>query len=134
LRELYGSTSVHIFLCNWYKVAADAYRDIFQDAGDHAGELETSVMLAHFPELVQLERADAGAIAQSRFEAVRRGWVEITRPWQLLTTNSGAGDPRPATPEKGHELTRMVVDRLSRFLTELSASELDPRFPFEPHE
>jgi creatinine amidohydrolase len=130
LRELYPSTRVHLFLCHWYKVAADVYRETFDDAGDHAGELETSMGLAHFPGLVAMGQADAGATARSRFEAVERGWVEITRPWHLLTTNSGAGDPRPATSAKGERVTEAVVERLATFLAELSASPVDETFPF----
>ena len=130
LRELYGSTPVHLFLCNWYKVAADTYASIFENAGDHAGELETSMALAHFPGLVRMDQADDGATASTRFEAVNRGWVEITRPWHLLTTNSGAGDPRPATAAKGHALTDLVVDRIADFLVELSDSPIDARFPY----
>lgn len=130
LRELHTETKVHLFLCNWYKVAADRYREIFEDAGDHAGELETSVVLSHFPELVEMERADAGAMAVTKFDAVTRGWVEITRPWHLLTTNTGAGDPRPATAEKGRRVTEIVVERIAGFLTELSASGVDDSFPY----
>jgi creatinine amidohydrolase len=130
LRELHLETSVHLFLCNWYKVAADQYASIYEDAGDHAGEMETSMGLAHFPGLVVMSQADPGATARTRFEAVNRGWVEITRPWHLLTTNSGAGDPRPATAEKGERVTRLVVERLAAFLTELSASPADATFPY----
>ncbi len=57
-----------------------------------------------------MDQADPGATAPTRFEAVNRGWVEITRPWHLLTTNSGAGDPRPATAAKGEALTEVVVE------------------------
>ncbi len=88
------------------------------------------MVLAHAPELVQMEQADAGTMATTRLEAVNRGWVEITRPWHLLTTNSGAGDPRLATAEKGHALTQIVTDRLAGFLVELSAATLDDSFPF----
>jgi creatinine amidohydrolase len=130
LRELHGATSVHLFLCNWYKVASDHHKTIFDDAGDHAGELETSMGLAHFPGLVAMDQADAGSMARTRFEAVNRGWVEITRPWHLLTTNSGAGDPRPATPLKGEQLTDAVVERIAGFLTELAASPIDGKFPY----
>ena len=125
LRELHLSTKVHLFLCNWYKVSSDVYATIFEQKDDHAGEMETSMGLAHFPELVAFEQADAGAVRPSRFEAVNRGWVEITRPWHLLTTNSGSGDPRAATAEKGEELTALVVERIGRFLCELAASPLD---------
>jgi creatinine amidohydrolase len=131
LRELHQQTPVYIFLCNWYKMASDVYETIFDEKDDHAGEMETSMGLAHFSRLVALEQADAGAVKPSRFEAVNRGWVEITRPWHLLTTNSGAGDPRAATAAKGEKYTAIVAERLGRFLTELAQSPLDDTFPFQ---
>jgi creatinine amidohydrolase len=130
LRELHRTTTVQLFLCNWYKVAADGYAEIFQEKDDHAGEMETSMGLAHFPGLVKLAAADPGAVRISRFEAVNKGWVELTRPWHLLTTNSGAGDPRGATAAKGHALTDRVCERISAFLTDLAQSPLDQAFPF----
>jgi creatinine amidohydrolase len=69
-------------------------------------------------------------VRPSRFEAVNRGWVELTRPWHLLTTNSGSGDPRSATAAKGEELTALVVERIGRFLCELARGPLDDAFPF----
>ena len=130
LRELHLKTPVKLFACHWWKMAADQHARIFEDPGDHAGELETSMILEHRPDLVAEGMADAGALASTRFTAVNRGWVEITRPWHLLTTNSGAGDPAPATAEKGRALTEIVVDRLAAFLVELAASPIDDRFPF----
>lgn len=130
LRELHLKTPVHLFLCNWYKMIADHYTSIFEDAGDHAGEMETSLILALRPDLVAMDVADPGAMAPTRFEAVNRGWVEISRPWHLLTTNSGAGDPRPATAEKGRALLDAAVARLADFLVDLSASPADERFPY----
>jgi creatinine amidohydrolase len=132
LRELHLKTPVHLFLCHWYKLAADRYQTLFQDAGDHAGEMETSMIQAHFPDLVAMERADAGTMAPTRFATVNRGWVEITRPWHLLTTNSGAGDPRPATAAKGEALTAIVVERLAEALEEIAASPVDETFPYGP--
>jgi creatinine amidohydrolase len=51
-----------------------------------------------------------------------------------LTTNSGAGDPRPATAEKGRAFTEVVVDRIASFLVDLSGSPLDHAFPFRPED
>jgi creatinine amidohydrolase len=130
LRELHRQTPVHIFLCNWFRVASDVYPTIFEEKDDHAGEMETSMGLAHFPQLVFAEQADPGAVRPSRFEAVNRGWVEITRPWHLLTTNSGAGDPRAATAAKGEELTEIVAGRIGAFIADLARSPLDDTFPF----
>ncbi len=131
LRQMYGKTPVHLFVCNWYKIASDRHAQIFESAGDHAGELETSMVLAHYPELVHMEAADPGTMAPTLLEAVNRGWIEITRPWHLLTTNSGAGDPRPATAEKGRELTEIVVGRLAHFLVDLSSCPVDESFPYQ---
>ncbi len=135
LRELCGRTPAHLFLCNWYRAFPDEYPQIFDRPDDHAGEMETSLGLAYFPDLVLRKAdgslaADDGATAESRFEAVNRGWVSITRPWHLLTTNSGAGNPHLATAEKGQRAMEVLVERLSTFLVELSASPLDDRFPF----
>lgn len=135
LRELYGRTDVQIFLCNWYQMVQDAYSQIFEHPEDHAGEMETSFALAYFPELVNRDgegklAADDGATSDTRFEAVNRGWVSITRPWHLLTKNSGSGNPHAASAEKGRQLMDLLVDRLGKFIVELGAAELDDRFPF----
>ena len=130
LRELHLKTPVHLFACHWWKMADREAGDLFEDPGDHAGEMETSMILAHRPDLVAEGAADAGSTAPSRFEAVNKGYVEITRAWHLLTTNSGAGDPAPATAAKGRAFTEVVVDRLAAFLVELAASPVDDRFPF----
>ena len=52
---------------------------------------------------------------------VIRGWVGITRPWHLLTTNSGSGNPHEATAEKGRRLMEVLVERLAPFLVDLAA-------------
>ncbi|WP_435011035.1 creatininase family protein [Tundrisphaera lichenicola] len=130
LRELHLKTPVRLFACHWWKMASDKYKELFEDPGDHAGELETSMIMAHRPDLVAEGTADAGSLAPTRFEAVNKGYVEITRSWHLLTTNSGAGDPGPATAAKGEALTEIVVDRLASFLVDLAASPIDDRFPF----
>lgn len=135
LRELYGTTPAKLFLCNWYQIFQDVYREIFVEPDDHAGEVETSLALALVPELVGRNpdgtlTADEGRKAATRLEAVNRGWVGITRPWHLLTTNAGAGNPHAATAEKGLRLLDVLVERLSGFLVELSAAKLDDRFPY----
>jgi len=130
LRELYGRTQVFVTLVDWWKVGADQAPGIFKEVGDHADEVETSVGLALFPELVHPEDADDGAVRSSRFEAVNRGWVQITRPWHLLTRNAGVGDPRAASAEKGERFIQAVVDRISRFLKELSDAAMDETFPY----
>lgn len=135
LRELFDQSPAKLFLCNWYAIIGDVYDDIFDQRDDHAGEMETSLMLAYHPELVARNpdgslAADEGQTARTRFEAVNRGWVSITRPWHLFTTNTGAGNPHAATAEKGRRLMDVLVERLSGFLVDLSSAPLDERFPY----
>jgi creatinine amidohydrolase len=136
VRELMVETSVKLFLVDWFRgLTADVQKDIFDDPGDHAGEMETSMGLAFFDDLVLKNPdgtlvADDGAARPSRFQAINEGWVGISRPWHLLTTNTGCGDPHPATAEKGTRLMDVMVDRLSGFLIELAKSEIDEEFPY----
>jgi creatinine amidohydrolase len=130
MRELHHQTKVFLCLCDWFRMAADAYPKIFDKVGEHADEVETSLGLAFFPELVRSEKADAGAAQPTKLEAVNRGWISITRPWHLVTTNTGLGDPRAATADKGRRLMDVLVDRLGQFLIDLAALPMDERFPY----
>jgi creatinine amidohydrolase len=135
LRELYGRTTAHLFLCNWYQAVQADYAKIFEHRDDHAGEMETSLALAYFPHLVARGpdgklAADAGETTPVRFKALEEGWVGMTRPWHLLTTNSGSGYPHAASAEKGQRLMELLVEHLAQFLAELSESPLDEHFPF----
>lgn len=137
LRELYGQTPMHLFLCDWFRnLTADVQKEIFEEAGDHAGEMETAIALQYFPELVLQDSetnkiiADDGAVNPTRFDAVNEGWIAMTRPWHLLTSNTGSGNPHPATAEKGKQLVEVASGRLADFLVELSDSPVDEQFPF----
>ena len=68
-RELHHRTGVFLCVCDWFRMARDLYPQIFEKPGEHADEVETSLGLAFFPELVHLELADDGAARPSRFEA-----------------------------------------------------------------
>jgi creatinine amidohydrolase len=130
VRELHHRTRTFLCVCDWFRMAADQYPQIFERPGEHADEVETSLGLAFFPDLVRPELADPGAARPTRFDAINRGWVHITRPWHLATTNTGLGDPRAASAEKGQRLMEIVVERLAGFLVELSAAPVDDQFPY----
>src|SRR5437588_6302351 len=118
-RELHHRTGMFLCVCDWFRMAADQYPKIFAQPGEHADEVETSLGLAFFPELLKPELADDGAARPTRFEALNRGWISITRPWHLVSRNTGLGDPSAATAEKGRVLMNLLVERLSTFLVQL---------------
>jgi creatinine amidohydrolase len=129
-RELHHRTQMFLCVCDWYRVATDQYPQIFSKPGEHADEVETSMGLAYFPDLLQPELADDGAVAPTRFDAINRGWITITRPWHLATKNTGMGDPAPATADKGRRLMDILVDRIGGFLVDLAKAEVNERFPY----
>jgi creatinine amidohydrolase len=129
-RELHHRSGVFLCVCDWFRMAADTYPHLFEAPGEHADEIETSLGLAFFPELLHPELADEGAAKPSRFDAINRGWISITRPWHLVSVNTGLGDPRAATAEKGRRLMDVLVQRLGDFLIELAAAPMDEAFPY----
>ncbi len=135
LRETCLKSPAEIFAFNWFRVANKVALDIFSEPEDHAGEMETSLGLAYFGDLVGKNAdgtlvADEGRRSVCRFDAVQKGWVEIARPWHLLTTNSGSGNPHGASADKGRQLMERLTQIVGTFLLELSGSTMDERFPY----
>ena len=122
IRELQAQVDLFVCLLNWY--ACIDPRPFFDQPGDHAGELETSLMQHVVPELV-LPLGDAGPGDEKRFRiaALREGWAWSPRRWTQVSADTGVGDPRAATPEKGARYFRAVTERISGFLVELAAAD-----------
>jgi creatinine amidohydrolase len=130
LKDLYGKHDVYPSLVNWWEVGADRRKKIFEKSGDHADEMETSVMLYLFPKLVQMKLADLGSTRKSKLSGVNEGWVYMARAWELVTTNSGSGDPRKASAEKGKKYVDYTVKKLADYLVELSRTPHSKTFPY----
>jgi len=123
IRELQPETGVLLCTVNWYAVVDP--RPFFDVPGDHAGELETSVMLHLRPALVQLERAGPGAARPFTVGGLRDGWAWVQREWTRVTDDTGVGDPRAASAEKGRAYFDAVTRQLAGFLVELAATDRD---------
>jgi creatinine amidohydrolase len=123
IREV--QTRVDIFLCtiNWWNCLDP--RPFFDEPGDHAGELETSVMMHLVPDLVlPLEQAGDGAERKPRVAGLREGWAWAPRPWTRISADTGVGDPRASTAEKGAAFFAAVTERIAGFIVELAS--VDP--------
>jgi len=131
-RELHHQSPLFMCVCDWYKMAADLSATIFTHKGEHADEMETSMGLAYFPHLMKMSQAGPGTMHKTKFEAINKGWVSITRPWHLLTDDTGAGDPRAGTAEKGQRLMEQLTVRLGDFLYELATTPMSETFPYAP--
>lgn len=124
IRELTLHTSVHLSTINWWTILPA--RDYFDEPGDHAGELETSVMQIIAPELV-LPPKDWGNGAQRRpsVAALREGWAWSPRPWTKVSADTGTGNPKAATAEKGTRFLDAVTAKIASYLVELAATDVE---------
>ena len=128
IRELQPRHDVFICTLNWWQtVDASVF---FQEPGDHAGELETSVMMHIAPDLL-LPLSDAGNGAARRFaiQGLREGWAWAPRKWTQVTRDTGTGNPAAATADKGHRHFAAAIEKIAGFLVELAAA--DVRDPYE---
>ncbi|TVQ05161.1 MAG: creatininase family protein [Balneolaceae bacterium] len=121
LRELgLEFPGMFLALCDWFGIAK---RDIsFREEGDHADEMETSLMMYLVPDLVlPLPEAGDGHEKKSVVTGIREGWAWSERRWSEVTDDTGIGNPIYSTPEKGEEVFKTVTEKIASLLTELSA-------------
>ncbi|MFO7574981.1 MAG: creatininase family protein [Bacteroidales bacterium] len=123
LREL-GARFPEMILAvaNWYQ-ALDR-KKYFDDPGDHADEMETSLLLYLKPGLVlPKEKWGEGRERKNRIQAFREGWAWTERRWPQVTDDTGIGNPQHATREKGEAFYRDLTEKLAGLLCELSVTE-----------
>lgn len=125
IRELYGCSAMLVAAANWF--AAVPSKEFFEAPGDHADELETSVMLAVCPHLVRpLSEAGRGHTKPMPSELLQQGWAWTQRGWLNKTTmDAGAGDPVAATAAKGEAFMHAVVAKVARLICDLAMMERD---------
>lgn len=124
IRELQPATGLLLCQLNWWScVPAAPY---FTEPGDHAGELETSVVQRLRPDLVRpLSEAGPGTLHRFAVRGFREGWAWTPRHWIEATDDTGVGNPSAATAEKGARFLDAACEQVAGFLVELSATPVD---------
>ncbi len=123
IRELVPKHDLFICTMNWYRCLDNA--KFFDDTGDHAGEMETSLVQFLTPELVlPLAEAGDGAARKFRVAAFREGWAWTPRDWLRATSDTGVGNPYASNAEKGQRFFAAVTERIAGFLVELANADL----------
>ncbi len=125
IREL-GLKFPKMFLCScdWFKSVDQ--KEFFENKDDHAGEMETSLLLHLRPDLVlPLSEAGAGAAKKFRYSGIQQGWAWAERQWTKVTKDTGVGDPRKATAAKGEKYFKAVTEKVGNFFLEIAQSKDD---------
>lgn len=105
----------------WFKVVPPSH--YMDNPGDHADELETSVMMHYHPELVDLTEAGSGASRGWGCESLRKGVAWIPRDWSRVSNDTGIGSPALATAEKGRKMACAVAVEYAALIRDLCAEE-----------
>ncbi len=111
-----------ITVSNWYEILPQS--DFFEERDDHAGEMETSVMMHYHPELVDLSLAGSGCYKPFASENLRNGVAWMPRDWSKVSEDTGIGNPMKATAEKGKKCAEAVSDKLAELFMELTKKSL----------
>lgn len=113
-----------ISVVEWFKVLDhDAY---FEEGGDHANEMETSIIMHYFPHLVlPLNEAGSGSSKQARLKGLKDGIAWAPRAWDKVSEDTGIGNPLKANAEKGKAFLNDVTTAISEYFVELAISDIN---------
>lgn len=125
LREL-GLKYPKMFLsyCNWF--TALPKENYFEHNGDHADEMETSLLLYLAPKLVlPISEAGSGAAKKIKIKGIQEGWAWTERKWSKITNDTGIGNPAEATIEKGQKYFVDVVDKVAQLFIDIAKADIN---------
>lgn len=118
-----------ISVCNWYQISDK--QKFFENSGDHADEMETSLLLYLKPDLVlPLLEAGLGAEKKHRIKEFSEGWIWAERRWSKISEDTGVGNPKLATKDKGELFFKMITEKIAKVLIELDQLDLDNQYKF----
>ena len=111
-------------LVEWFRILDQS--NYFEEDGDHANEMETSIIMYYFPELVRpLEEAGEGKAKQYKLLAMRNKTAWAPRQWDKVSEDTGVGNPKKSTAEKGEVFVKDVCQRIADYFIELAACDIN---------
>jgi creatinine amidohydrolase len=122
IRDLQERFGVLIVLVNFFQLIPEVLKATFDDPGDHAGEMETSMVLHLRPQWVHMEQAGPGATNKFKVPGLQRPGVWTPRPWSATHPDTGCGDPSRATAAKGARYLEAVSASVADVLVAVSAA------------
>ena len=128
LREL-GLEFPEMFLAtsNWFQAMERG--EFFELDGDHAEEMETSLLLHLKPELVLPKSAwGDGKERKHKVEAFSESWLWTERKWSKVTADTGIGNPKFASKEKGERFFKELTQKLAKAMTEICNMDINNRY------
>ena len=113
---------VFISLVEWFRMFDQ--EKYFEEAGDHANEMETSIIMHFFPDLVRpLNEAGVGAAKAFKLQGLKNKTAWAPRQWDKVSADTGVGNPKKATAKKGAKFVEDVTIQIADYFVELAACD-----------
>jgi len=132
IRDVQNRYPVVIVLVDWWGLCPEQLQATYTHRGDHAGEMETSLMLHLHPDWVVMDQAGDGATVDYDVHGLKQPGVWTPRIWRLVHPDTGCGDPAQATAEKGRTHLEYIARALSELMVNISAARPGD-LPCPPH-
>lgn len=98
----------------------------FAEKGDHADEMETSLMLYLRPDLVlPRKKWGDGDAKRYKIKAFSEGWAWAERKWSEISPDTGVGNPHKSSEEKGERFFKDLTKKMGSFIEELCRADLN---------
>lgn len=116
IQSRYGLKSNFFYFINYWQMIDRKF--------DHAGEVETSLMMAINPEFVDINAAKQGFDIRDKIDdqnLFRHGInMSINNPGGFVkfTKNGVWGNPLKASPEEGQRLLSQIIDKITELMTD----------------
>jgi creatinine amidohydrolase len=110
--KISSTTDVNIHILHYWQMMK---RDF-----DHAGEVETSLVLAIAPGLVHMDRATPNSKSLSKSKAAYSSLTNVPGSFPKITGNGVWGDPMNATASKGDKLIKEIITNMTKTIAELT--------------
>ncbi len=125
IRELQPQfPEMFLSVINWFK--SDIVKQFFNNPGDHAGEMETSIMLNYFPDLVlPMEKAGEGNSKEFKIKGLKENLAWTPRDWSKVSEDTGIGNPANGSAKKGQEFIEALTDEIAGFIADVSKAGKD---------
>lgn len=123
VRDIMRDRKILIVVINFWQLAPETKKRIFEEEGDHADEMETSLLLYLCPDCVRMEDAGKGRHIPFKIKGLNQPGVWTPRPWTASHPDLGAGNPNKATRKKGEEYFQAVCNAIKEIILNLSNAQ-----------
>lgn len=121
---------VFISVVEWFTILNQ--HNYFEEAGDHANEMETSIIMHYFPELVlPLDEAGDGLAKEFKLNGLKEKIAWAPRQWDKVSEDTGVGNPKKASAEKGKTFLKDVIAPIADYFIELAACDINNLYETE---